>query len=121
MLKLNHKLIIILDYNAIITHFIPPTPFTACARIRSAMLTTPTAVQDIVNEAIHAHNMERHVSHLDRFAQSYPCHHHTRPQDIVNEDSGALDMETFLPLLQERVYTEDPNNRQFIVSWIQVC
>lgn len=41
-------------------------------------------------------------------------------QDIVNEDSGALDMETFLPLLQERVYTEDPNNRQFIVSWIQV-
>eukprot|EP00037_Helgoeca_nana_P019458 m.190038 g.190038 ORF g.190038 m.190038 type:complete len:727 (-) comp24873_c0_seq1:1284-3464(-) len=41
-------------------------------------------------------------------------------KDIVNEDSGAIDMETFLPLLQERVYTQDPNNRQFIVSWIQV-
>ena len=46
---------------------------------------------------------------------------HTRMQDIVNEDSAAIDMETFLPLLQERVYSEDPNNRQFIVSWIQVC
>lgn len=29
-------------------------------------------------------------------------------------------METFLPLVQDRVYSQDPNNRMFIVSWIQV-
>lgn len=42
------------------------------------------------------------------------------PQDIVNEDSTALDLATFVPLLQERIYTEEPHSRQFLVSWMTV-
>eukprot|EP00040_Diaphanoeca_grandis_P030547 m.180667 g.180667 ORF g.180667 m.180667 type:complete len:420 (+) comp32034_c2_seq1:109-1368(+) len=41
-------------------------------------------------------------------------------KDIVNEECTALDLETFIPLLQERIYTVDPHSRQFLLSWMTV-
>lgn len=39
-------------------------------------------------------------------------------KDIVSE-SESFKLESFIPLLRERMYTLDPFARQFIVSWVQ--
>lgn len=40
-------------------------------------------------------------------------------QDIVTE-SASFDLDAFMPLLRERVYTKSPFARQFVISWISV-
>ncbi|CAG0898988.1 unnamed protein product [Darwinula stevensoni] len=40
-------------------------------------------------------------------------------KDIVTETS-LFDLESFVPLLRERVYTKNPHARQFVVAWIGV-
>lgn len=40
-------------------------------------------------------------------------------KDIVAE-SPKFDLEGFIPLLRERIYTKSPFSRQFIISWISV-
>ncbi|KAJ8303509.1 hypothetical protein KUTeg_019905 [Tegillarca granosa] len=40
-------------------------------------------------------------------------------KDIVTE-SSSFDLKAFIPLLRERVYTQNPFSRQFIVSWVAV-
>lgn len=40
-------------------------------------------------------------------------------QDIVVE-STSFDLDGFIPLLRERIYTKSPFARQFIISWISV-
>ena len=40
-------------------------------------------------------------------------------QDIVSE-SSSFDLVAFIPLLRERIYTQNQFARQFIVSWVSV-
>lgn len=40
-------------------------------------------------------------------------------QDIVTE-STSFDLDAFVSLLRERIYTRSPFSRQFIISWISV-
>lgn len=40
-------------------------------------------------------------------------------QDIVVE-STSFDLDGFIPLLRERIYTKSPFARQFVISWISV-
>eukprot|EP01114_Cavostelium_apophysatum_P017154 TRINITY_DN5029_c0_g1_i1.p1 TRINITY_DN5029_c0_g1~~TRINITY_DN5029_c0_g1_i1.p1 ORF type:complete len:719 (-),score=131.55 TRINITY_DN5029_c0_g1_i1:14-2170(-) len=40
-------------------------------------------------------------------------------KDIVTESEG-LNIERFIPLLQERVYVINPNCRQFLIAWVMV-
>ena len=39
--------------------------------------------------------------------------------DIVSE-SSSFDLGSFIPLLRERIYTQKPFARRFVVSWIQL-
>jgi vacuole morphology and inheritance protein 14 len=40
-------------------------------------------------------------------------------KDVISE-SSEFDLVAFIPLLRERIYTEHPNARRFIVSWIDM-
>ena len=40
-------------------------------------------------------------------------------KDIVSE-SNKFDLVAFVPLLRERIYTEHPSARRFVVSWIDM-
>lgn len=41
-------------------------------------------------------------------------------KDIITENSGAFDLQAFIPLLRERVLTKNSFARQFIISWIGI-
>lgn len=41
-------------------------------------------------------------------------------QDIVTESPKTFDLDAFIPLLRERIYTKNSFSRQFIISWISV-
>ena len=41
-------------------------------------------------------------------------------KDIVTEEDAGLDMETFLPVLQELIFSLNTHVRQFIVGWVTV-
>lgn len=41
-------------------------------------------------------------------------------QDIVTESTQTFDLDAFIPLLRERIYTKNSFSRQFIISWISV-
>lgn len=41
-------------------------------------------------------------------------------QDIVTENSQSFDLDSFIPLLRERIYANDSFSRQFIISWVSV-
>lgn len=42
------------------------------------------------------------------------------PQDIVTE-SNKFDLVGFIPLLRERIYSNNQYARQFIISWVSSC
>lgn len=41
-------------------------------------------------------------------------------KDIVTDNSNIFDLVGFIPLLRERIYTENTFAKQFIISWITV-
>lgn len=41
-------------------------------------------------------------------------------KDIITENSQIFDLQSFIPLLKERVYTKNSFARQFLISWIAV-
>lgn len=41
-------------------------------------------------------------------------------QDIVTESSQTFDLDAFIALVRERIYTKNSFARQFIISWISV-
>lgn len=41
-------------------------------------------------------------------------------QDIVTESSQTFDLDSFIPLIRERVYPNNSFSRQFVISWVSV-
>jgi vacuole morphology and inheritance protein 14 len=41
-------------------------------------------------------------------------------KDIITENSGIFDLNSFIPLLRERVLTKNSFARQFLISWISI-
>lgn len=41
-------------------------------------------------------------------------------KDIVTESPQTFDLDAFIPLLRERIYTKNSFSRQFIITWISV-
>lgn len=41
-------------------------------------------------------------------------------KDIVTEENAKFEIQSFIPLLQERIHAMNPHVRQFLVSWMTV-
>lgn len=41
-------------------------------------------------------------------------------KDIITENSGIFDLQSFIPLLRERITTKNSFARQFLISWISI-
>lgn len=41
-------------------------------------------------------------------------------KDIVTENSATFDLDTFVPMLRERIYANNSFARQFVISWVSV-
>lgn len=41
-------------------------------------------------------------------------------KDIMSESSQLFDLDAFVPLVRERIYSKHSSARQFIISWISV-